>query len=171
MLDAAEGGRGAGIPKAGLTFDQDQQDEGDRGEEKADQEEVPAEVAAVGPIRRQTQLSHGFHAPTADALDDDIGVGPSRHRADRAVDQAEADEFGEGQGLALGREPVEAVALAPDDEALETEGRIRGKLPKLLGGLRDGLGFLVAQVVDLPSFYRSRKGVPQADCRRGPFLL
>ncbi len=119
MLDATEGGRGAGIPQAGLTFDQDQQDEGDRGEEQADEEEIPAEVPSIRPIGRQTHFSDGFHAPAAHPLDGDIRVGPPRDRLDLAVDQTEPDQLGEGPGLTLRRETVEGVAFPADHKTLE----------------------------------------------------
>lgn len=163
--------RPAGRPETASTLEHQEEDQRHHGQEEGDQEKIPADVASVGSVGHQTHFPDGFNAPAADSLDGDIRVGPARDRLDLAVDQAEPDQFGEGPGLAIRGEPVESVAFAADDESFEPEGRVRGKLAPLFGGLRSGLAFLVAQSVDLPSFYSVPEANAQADCRGAPFLL
>lgn len=110
------------------------EDEASNRQEKADQEEIPAEVTPVGPIGRQPELADVLGRLAADALDHDVGVGTALDRLHRAVDQPEADQLGESQAFAFRRKPVKPIAFAADHQAFEPKGRVDGELAALLDG-------------------------------------
>ncbi len=73
----------------------------------------------------------------SDTLHRDVWVRLAGYFLDLAVGEAEADEFGEGVRLAGGRKSVETVALATDDQTLQTERSILGRTDGRRYGLRN----------------------------------
>jgi hypothetical protein len=63
----------------------------------------------------------------SDPLHGDVRIRLAGDFLDLAVSEAETDEFGEGVGLAGGRKSVETVALATDNQALQSEQGISGR--------------------------------------------
>ena len=72
----------------------------------------------------------------ANALDGDVWVRLAGYFLDLAVGEAETDEFGEGVRLAGDRKPIKAIALATDNQPLQSEQGISGRTDGRRYGLR-----------------------------------